>query len=188
MRICVYCSSSSAVDRIYYSAARELGLLIASRGHSLIYGGGHSGPLGELARAVKAAGSRVVGVIPRSMKEMGLAYEQADEMIVTESMAERKAHMEQNADAFVALPGGFGTLEELTQVITMKQLNYVSGAIVVLNVAGFYDQLLSHFERIRRQRFAGPQSCQLYHVVASPSEALDYLESHRGVSLRSRLL
>jgi len=143
--------------------------------------------MGELARAVKAAGGHVVGVIPRSMKEMGLAYEQADEMIVTESMAERKAHMEQNADAFVALPGGFGTLEELTQVITMKQLNYVSGAIVVLNVAGFYDQLLSHFERIRRQRFAGPQSCQLYPVVASPSEALEYIENYWATkSLRGR--
>ena len=170
---------------MYHSVARELGLLIASRGHSLIYGGGHIGPMGELGRAVKAAGGRVVGVIPRSMVEMGLAYEGADEMIVTESMAERKAYMEQNSDAFVALPGGLGTLEELTQVITMKQLCYLSGTIVVLNVGGFYDQLLSHFERIRQQRFAGPEFSQLYHVVASPREAIDYIESHRGVSLRS---
>ena len=117
MRICVYCSSSSAVEEIYYSGARELGRLIATRGHSLVYGGGHIGVMGELARAVAAGGGHVTGVIPRSMKESGLAYERADEMIVTESMAQRKAYMEQNADAVVALPGGFGTREELTQVL-----------------------------------------------------------------------
>jgi len=181
MRICVYCSSS-AVDQIYRSAAREMGRLIAVRGHSLVYGGGNIGLMGELARAVTAAGGRVLGVIPRSMKEMGLAYEQVDELVVTETMAERKACMERNADAFVALPGGLGTLEELAQVITLKQLNYVSGAIVLLNVAGFWDHLLSHFERIYRRGFARPGCRYLYHVITTPREALDYVERYHDVA------
>jgi len=177
VRICVYCASSSAVDQEYLRAAQELGRLLGSRGHSLVYGGGRIGLMGELARAVKGAGGRVVGVIPRSMVELGLAYEQADRMVVTEALAERKAYMEQHADAFVALPGGLGTLEELIQVITLKQLGRLSAAIVLLNVAGFYDHLLAHLERICRLRFAGPECRRLYQVVASPSEALEYVET-----------
>ena len=150
---------------------------MAARGHSLVYGGGNIGLMGELARAVKASGGRVVGVIPQSMVESGLAYEGADRMVVTESLAERKAYMEQHADAFVALPGGLGTLEELTQVIALKQLGQISAAIVLLNVAGFYDHLLAHLERICRLRFAGPECRRLYQVAASPGEALDYIEA-----------
>lgn len=183
MRICVYCSSSSAVDEVYSRAAHELGQLLASRGHSLVYGGANVGIMGELAKAVKAAGGQVMGVIPRRFQEYGLAYEQADEIVVTESMAERKALMERHADAFVALPGGFGTLEELVQVMTLKQLGYVRGPIVLLNIAGFYDHLLAHFERFYRQCFAKPAYRRLYHVTDSPQGAMNYIDGYVDTAL-----
>ena len=115
LSICACCSSSSAVDSVYRDAARDLGRLIATRGHTLVYGGGTPGLMGDLARAVKEGGGRVFGVIPRRLVEFGLAYAHADDLVVVETMAERKAQMIAHADAFVALPGGFGTLEEVCE-------------------------------------------------------------------------
>lgn len=176
VEICVYCSSSSLVSERYRLAARELGQLIGARGHALVYGGCCVGVMGELARAVKAAGGRVVGVIPRGMEESGLAYDRADEMLVTESIAERKALMERRAGGFVALPGGFGTLDELAEVMALRQLGQIIGPIVLINLGGFYDDLLSHFDRVYRDGFAPPDLAPPYHVVTSPREALDHLE------------
>ncbi len=183
MHICVYCSSSSAVDEVYAQAARELGYLLGVRGHVLVYGGCDLGLMGELGRAAKAAGGRVVGVIPRWLKDCGLAFREADELLVVESMAERKALMGEKAEAFIALPGGFGTLDELFQTMTLKQLGQLHGAIVLLNVAGFYDHLLAHFERLYQQRFAKDEFRQLYHIVAHPVEALEYIQSYTGAEL-----
>ncbi len=179
MRICVYCSSSSAVDQVYHDAAREFGGLLATRGHSLIYGGGRVGLMGELARAVKKEGGHIVGVIPRRLEEFDLAYQEADEIIVTESMAERKHVMEQHAQAYVVLPGGFGTLEEMAQALTLKQLKYIRGAMVLLNVSGFYDPLLAYFEQLYAKSFARPIHRQLYHVADTPAAALDHIENYR---------
>ena len=183
MRICVYCSSSSVVDKAYVSAARELGRLIGERGHSLVYGGASVGLMHELAQAVHAAGGRITGIIPRRLAEYGLVESLADELVVTESMAERKALMEEHSEAFVALPGGFGTLEELLQVITLKQLGYIQGAIVLLDVNGFYIHLIQHFERLYRERFAKPIYRQLYHLAGTPDDALAHIERYNPTDL-----
>jgi cytokinin riboside 5'-monophosphate phosphoribohydrolase len=182
-RICVYCSSSSAVEGIYNQTARELGRLMAQAGHTLVYGGCQVGTMGKLAQAAKAAGGQVIGVIPRNLLQRGLGYLEADELIVAETMAERKALMERHAEAFIALPGGLGTLDELAQVLTLKQLGLVHGPIVILNTQGFYDLLLAHFERLYAQRFAKPEYRQLYHVASTPAEALEYIEGYREGSL-----
>lgn len=179
VRICVYCSSSSAVDEIYHEAAGEFGRLLARRGHSLIYGGGRVGLMGELARAVKKEGGHIMGVIPRRLEEFDLAYREADEIIVTESMAERKHVMERHAQAYATLPGGFGTLEEMAQALTLKQLKYIRGAMVLLNVAGFYDPLLAYFQQLYEKNFAKAIHRQLYHVADTPAAALDYIEAYR---------
>ncbi|MFO7917314.1 MAG: TIGR00730 family Rossman fold protein [Anaerolineae bacterium] len=179
MRICVYCSSSSAVDKVYHEAADAFGRLLARRGHSLVYGGGRVGLMGELARAVKEEGGHIVGVIPRRLEEFDLAYQEVDEIIVTESMAERKHVMEQRAQAYVVLPGGFGTLEEMAQALTLKQLKYIRGAMVLLNVDEFYDPLLAYFEQLYEKKFARPIHRQLYHVADTPAAALDYIENYR---------
>lgn len=181
--ICVYCSSSSAVDEAYKEAARTLGQLIAAQGHSLVFGGGKIGLMGELARAVRGGGARVVGVIPRRLQAQGLDTSDLDELHVTETMAERKGLMIANARAFVALPGGFGTLEEVIEVITLKQLGYLDAPIVMLNTAGFYQDLLTHFERLYREQFAKPIYRQLYYVAATPQDVLDHIEGYRPTEM-----
>lgn len=183
MNVCVYCASSSSVGPVYKDATRELGRLIGRRGHTLVYGGTHIGLMGVLAEAARAAGARIVGVIPRRLAEAGIAYEGADEMVITETMAQRKEAMEARSEAFVALPGGFGTLEELAEAITLKQLRYLEGPIVLLNTAGFYSHLLAHLERLYADGFAYAFYRQVYATVDTPSEALDYIESYRPVAI-----
>ena len=123
--ICVYCSSSNLLDDVYYEEARTLGRLMATNGFGLVYGGGNVGLMGVLAKAVHQYNGHVFGVIPHALKNKeGVAYEIADELVITDSMRERKALMYENAHAFIALPGGIGTLEELTETLTLKQLGY----------------------------------------------------------------
>ena len=182
----MYCSSSSGVAEVYNRAARDLGQLIGARGHTLVYGGCDVGTMGHLARAVTGAGGRVIGVILRRFREHGLAYEQADELLVTDSLAERKTLMERNAEAFIALPGGLGTLDELAEVLTLKQLGLLQGPLALLSIEGFYDHLLAHFEQLYQQAFARPEHRQLYHVASTPQEALHYIERHTPTHLPAK--
>ena len=140
--LCVYCSSSDRLAPKYYTAAEELGRAIVARGWGLVYGGGKTGLMGAVARGVKENGGRVVGVIPEFMKSRELAYEDADEMITVVTMRERKLLMEARADAFVTLPGGYGTLEEIMEILTLRQLDIVKKPCVFLNQDGFYDDLV----------------------------------------------
>jgi len=179
LSICVYSSSSDHLDAVYYETARELARLMAARGHTLVYGGGNNGLMGAMAAEMqRTGGGRIVGVIPIALKEAGYCLETIDEVIVTDGMRDRKAVMEERADAFVALPGGFGTFEELLEVITLKQLRYHAKAIVILDVDGYYDPLLAQFERMFDRRFAKRKFAQLYHVSTDPGEALEYLEHY----------
>ncbi len=151
--LCVYCGSSSKLDPKYYSAAEAVGQAMVAHGWGLVYGGGNVGMMGSLARAVAKAGGRVVGVIPDFMRERELAYDGAHEMISVDTMRERKRHMEERASAFLALPGGIGTLEELAEIMTLRYINRINKPVVLFNQEGFYDDLLSFFERMTRERF-----------------------------------
>lgn len=144
----------------------------------MVYGGARIGLMGEVARAARSAGGRVVGVIPRHIAEHGLAYEDADELILTETIRERKAIMESRADGVVALPGGFGTLEELLEVITLKQLNRYNKAIVLLTVDSFYSPLVELFEHLYRTRFAREVYRSLYAVLESVDDTIAFLKSY----------
>jgi len=177
-RVCVYCSSSDAVAPAYFDAARELGAALGARGHTLIYGGANIGLMGALAKAARGAGAPIVGVIPRFFDKRGLRFAGAEEIILTEDMRERKAHMERRATAFLALPGGFGTFEELLEVLTLKQLGAHAKPIVLINTLGFYDSLIALFERLYAENFAKPVYREHYHVAPNPAEALDYLERY----------
>ena len=174
--ICVYCSSSNAIADTYPPVAEALGKEMARRGHELIYGGGAVGLMGVLAEAAHEAGGTVTGVIPSKLQDReGIAYD-ADELIVTDTMRERKRIMYQNADAFAVLPGGYGTLEEFMEVLTLKQLGYHDRPIAILNVDGFYDTLLSFFEELRDGRFARAAISDLVEIVPSAEAALDRIE------------
>jgi uncharacterized protein (TIGR00730 family) len=151
--LCVYCGSSSRLDPKYYSAAQAVGTAMVAHGWGLVYGGGNVGMMGSLAQSVTASGGHVVGVIPGFMKELELAYHLSDELITVDSMRERKRIMEERASAFLALPGGIGTLEELTEIMTLRYINRIDKPVVLFNQEGFYDDLLRFFERMTRERF-----------------------------------
>lgn len=181
--MCVFCSSSDAVAPIFFEAATELGKLMAQRNYALVYGGGRLGLMGALARSVHQNGGKVIGVIPESLRVEGITYEGADELIVTGDLRQRKATMEARADAFVGLPGGFGTLEETLEILTLKQLKLHTKPIVLVNTQGFYEPLLQLFEHIYQERFAKPDYRQLYHMVPDADSVFPYLETYRPVQL-----
>lgn len=175
MHICVYCASSNHIPENYFATARAMGEGMARRGWPLVYGGGSVGLMGALAQAVHAAGGTVIGIIPQALLDREIAYLQADDLIVTTTLRERKRLMEEHADAFVALPGGFGTLEELLEIMTLRQLAYHDKPIIIVNVDGYFDPLLDQFERIFAEGFTHGRYRNLYTVVESSAAALDLL-------------
>jgi uncharacterized protein (TIGR00730 family) len=168
--LCVYCASSDRLDPKYYTAATELGHELVKQGWGLVYGGGKTGMMGAVARSTKAAGGRVVGVIPEFMKARELAYDEADELISVITMRERKLLMETRADAFVALPGGFGTLEEIMEILTLRQLDVVKKPCVFLNQDGFYDDLIRLFGKMLTEKFFKPSNMELFRVANTVAE------------------
>lgn len=186
--ICVYSSSSSVVDRIYFDAAEALGHEIALRGDVFLFGGGLVGLMGASAKAVHKNHGKVIGVIPKALNQKGIVYEACDELVETPGLRERKAIMDSRSDAFVALPGGYGTLEEILEIITLKQLKYHNKPIVILNVNHFFDRLLEQFEVTIDRRFAKPECRELYFVTESVSEALDYIDSYIPITFGDKWL
>jgi len=183
MNVCIYCSSSNHIDSIYTDVAEAMGRLLADRGHTLVYGGGNVGLMGILARTLREQGGHVIGVIPEKLKEReGVAYDVADELVVTDTMRERKKIMYTRADAFTVLPGGYGTMEEFMEVLTLKQLDYHQRAIALINTGGFFDPLLAFFDRLYEDRFTRTRSDELIHVASGPAGALDYIERHASTS------
>ncbi len=174
MKICVYCASAEEIEQGYKDAAKELGEKMVARGHTLVYGGGDVGLMGELARSIKAKAGYTLGVIPHKLKDLELAYKGASQMIFTENMRVRKSVMQDNADGFIALPGGYGTLEEVLEMITLRKLGYHQKPIVFLNTAGFYDKFLEFISFTIEQRFSAADN--LFEVADSPEQALALLE------------
>jgi uncharacterized protein (TIGR00730 family) len=178
--VCVFCASAAGLPEVYRRAARELGAELARRGHRLVYGGGNVGLMGELARSVHEHGGTVFGAIPRTLVDRELAYDPADELVVTDNLRDRKAAMDAHADAFLALPGGFGTLEELLEVITLRQLRLHDRPVVLVNVAGYYDPFLAMVRSMVEQGFAPVGEGALFRVARTPAEAVDLAEMGPG--------
>jgi uncharacterized protein (TIGR00730 family) len=181
--ICVYSSSSDAVDKKYFLIARQLGEEIAKKSFSLIYGGAGIGLMGEVARAVKNNGCHVTGVIPSYLNRDHITYEDADQLIVTETMRERKAIMEERADAFIGIPGGFGTMEEILEVMTLKQLQYHEKPIVIINCYGFFQPMINMFEQLYRENFTKEMYRQLYFIAPGVDEAINYIHNYHPPEL-----
>lgn len=158
--------------------ATALGGAIAERGWRLVYGAGSIGLMGTVARAVHAQGGMVYGVIPHSLDSLEVTYAESDELIKVNTMRERKALLESEGDGYIVLPGGFGTLEELSEIIVQKQLGYMDRPIVFLNVNNFWSPLLEFFENLIEQHFVKPQNRHLYHVSESVENALDYIGNY----------
>ncbi len=183
MNVCVYCSSSDRVDRTYFEVASELGRLLGERKNNLVFGGGNTGPMHALAGAVKEHGGRVLSVIPRLFDERGLTYDRSDEVVVTEDLQERRMTMIKNSDVFIALPGGFGTMEEISENVTMRQLDLHQRPISLINPGGFWDGYLSFLDHLESGKFIQAEHRKLIHVSESPVEALDWLDQYAPVDL-----
>ncbi len=153
MRICVYMGSRDGTNSAYRKTALELGEAMAVRGHSLVYGGGNTGLMGAVADAMVAKGADTFGVIPEALAELEVAHQGLTELVITRGMHTRKKAMLERADAFVALPGGLGTFEELFEALTWQQLGYHSKPVGLLNIDGFYDLLLEFLDRATRSGF-----------------------------------
>jgi len=179
-RLCVYCGSSSDVDARYHEAAAELGRALVDRGIELVFGGGRVGLMGTLADAVLAGGGRVYGVIPEKLQALELAHEGCTELFLVDSMHTRKMMMAQLSDAFAALPGGFGTLEELFEATTWAQLNYHRKPVGLLNVDGFYDPLLAFIRRANAEGFIRDLHADLISVHTTPTGLIEGL-SHADI-------
>jgi len=160
-RVGVFCGSSRDVDEVYFAAARHVGEDLARRGIGVVYGGGKIGLMGAVADAVLEAGGEAIGVIPESLRALEVGHEGLTELFVVESMHARKAMMAQMSDAFIGLPGGWGTLEELAEVTTWTQLNYHLKPVGLLNVAGYYDRLLGFIRHAADEGFIRPPHREL---------------------------
>ena len=173
--VCVYCASSTQIDEKYFRAAEELGHLIAEHGLTLITGAGKLGLMNTIENAALEAGGKVTGVIPTFMVREGWHHEGLTELIETASMHERKQTMANLSDGIIALPGGCGTMEELLEIITWKQLGLYVNPIIILNVDGFYDHLLAQLTKAVEENFMRSIHADIWGVATTPEEAIELL-------------
>lgn len=173
--ICVYCASSNNLSDHYKKSAQELGIEIGRRGYTLVYGGTLEGLMGIIAQSVKKSGGKVIAVIPELLHRRHMDFDESDQVIVTPDMRERKAIMQNRAEAFVVLPGGFGTMDEVMEQIALKQLGYHKKPIIFVNTEGFYETLYTHFEKIYTDNFAHPSQKSLYTSADTIAQVMELL-------------
>ena len=177
--VVVYASASPDVDEIYYKTATELANIIVKEGFGIVYGGSRRGLMYACAGNVQNCGGRVVGVMPQKFVDLGFANPQdCTEFYVTKGMRERKAKLDELSDAVIAISGGFGTLEEISEMIVQKILGYNNKPIVFLNTNHFYDNLFEFFEQLIFERFAQTKVSYYYYLAQSPEEVIGYLKTY----------
>ncbi|MBO7523441.1 MAG: TIGR00730 family Rossman fold protein [Bacteroidales bacterium] len=179
MNVAVFAASSNKTKKSFRDAASRLGNLFVENNITAVYGGGGIGLMGDLADAMLQRDGKIIGVIPRFMVNEGWGHQDVTDMIVTETMSERKDKIFEISDAVVALPGGIGTLEELSQAITQKQLSLWNGPIVWINTDGFYDKLIAHFENMMSENLMSRQQSAMWNIVDSPEDAINAILNYK---------
>ena len=186
MVICIYGASSDQIDPAYLRAGEELGLAMARRGHSLVFGGGGHGLMGAVARGMTQGGGSITGVAPRFFNVDGILYDGCTEFLYTDTMRERKALMEERADAFVMTPGGIGTYEEFFEILTLRQLGRHNKPIAILNTLNYFAPLQQLLDRAIDLGFMKPACRALYGLFPEPTALLDFLESDEAQAVDVR--
>lgn len=184
--VCVFCASSAYIDERYLADARELGNLLAQGGWRCVNGGGAVGLMGAVTDGTLDAGGEVTGVIPKFMVDNGWCYDRLMDVVVTADMHQRKQMMSNMADAVIALPGGVGTLEELLETLTWRQLGLVKVPIIILNTLSYYDLLLAMLRHAIDEGFMKPSHGQLWQVAATPADAVALLDDSSPVAFESK--
>ena len=183
--VCVFASSSNNLEPCFYDDAVKLGCLLGQNGMNIVYGGSRLGMMYACAKAVKDNGGKILGVMPQRLSDMGVANpDDCDEFFLTKGMRERKAKMDEISDAVIAVAGGFGTLEEISEMIVQKQLGYNNKPIILLNTDGFYGNLIAFFETIIDKNFAKESTRELYYIANTPFEVIEYLKSYNPQMLK----
>jgi len=178
MKICIFAASSSLIDNAFFKDAAELGALLGREGHEIVYGAGGIGLMNEVANAAMKEGASVTGVIPRFMQENGWGHQGINKTIVTEDMSSRKSTIFSISEAIIALPGGIGTIEELAEGITLKQLGLFKGALVILNTNNYYKRLLNFLDHSIESGFMRDEHRKIWSVAGSPAEAIQQLNNY----------
>jgi uncharacterized protein (TIGR00730 family) len=180
MIVCVFAASSNRINSAFYAEASKLGTLLAEAGIEVVYGGGGGGLMGKLADAIIEKRGKITGVIPKFMKDEGWGHTDVTEMIITRDMGERKKRMFEKADAVIALPGGIGTIEELTEAITLKQLGLYKGPVIILNTLNYYKSFIEFLNEMISGHFLRQEHKGMWEVVKTPEEALIALKGYEG--------
>jgi uncharacterized protein (TIGR00730 family) len=179
-RICVFCGANPGKGSVYAAAARELGRYLAQNQLELVYGAGNVGLMGILADACLQAGGHVIGVIPTFLKEKEVCHMGLQELIVTDTMHQRKAHMEERSDGFIAMPGGYGTLDELAEILTWAQLGLHTKPIGLLNVEGYFDPLIAYFDSMQDKGFLHPRNREMVLTASEPAALLQKMQAYQA--------
>ena len=177
--VCVFASSSNNLAKSFYQDAAELGKLLGRLNMNIVYGGSRLGMMYACASEVKNNGGKIIGVMPQRLYDLGCGNpEDCSEFYITTGMRERKAKMDEISDAVITLAGGFGTLEEISEMIVQKQLGYNKKPIILLNTENYYDKLVEFFDTIIKHKFAKTETSSLYYIAQTPADAVDYLKSY----------
>lgn len=180
MNVCVFGAASSEIDYKYIKAAELLCEALAEKGHNLVFGAGGRGLMGAAARGFKAGGAKITGVVPGFFKELNIEalFDGCDEIIYTDTMRERKAIMEDKADAFIVMPGGIGTFEEMFEILTLKQLGRHKKPIAVFNIDGYYDAMEKMLNYSVKENFIYESCKELYEYISNADDLIDYIEKN----------
>ncbi len=184
--VCVFCASSADIDTRYLEAARELGGRLAEGGWRCVNGGGAVGLMGAVTDGTLDAGGMVTGVIPKFMVDKGWCYDRLEDVVITADMHQRKQIMSEMADAVIALPGGVGTLEEMLETLTWRQLGLVKVPVIILNTLGYYDALLEMLHHAIDEGFMKSSHAALWQVATTPAEAITLLDNYHPVEFESK--
>ena len=176
--MCIYCSSSNNLPEKFYVVSKELGEKLAQKGFDMVYGGTTVGMMGVIANNALQNGAEVIGVIPERIASFGLKHPELAKVIVTKDMRERKATMEKYADVFVAMPGGFGTFEEIFEILVAKQLGYHDKPVIFVNFDGYYDNMLKMFDTLYENNFAKEEMKSLYFIANTVDEIFEYVKNY----------
>ncbi|MBO7571256.1 MAG: TIGR00730 family Rossman fold protein [Bacteroidales bacterium] len=187
--VCVFCSSSEDLQKGYYDFAEKFGKILAENNFTIYHGGGIIGLMGAMMRgAYEQGGAKIIGVVPEKLHREGIVSDEMQKLVITDDMKERKSYLREHADSFAIMPGAFGTMDEMFEILTLKQLKYHNKAIVILNFNHFFDDMLRQMDKFFDEGFTISNYRTTYYVCETPEEAVEYLKNYKPTHIYDKYL